>query len=105
MRIIGLVLGEGDPERLGADPDGVDPLETAVAAAVVEVVVALQLDLLELLADLLGDLPEQLDVVLTLAEVLGDHEHVAEAEHQPHDRERPVCRVVQHDITPEIVLF
>ena len=102
MRIIGLVLGEGDAERLGADPDGVDPLETAVAAAVVDVVVAL-LDPLELLADLLGDLPEQLDVVLPLAEVLGDHEHVAEAEHQPHDRERPVCRVVQHDLTPEIV--
>ena len=73
-------------EGLGPDLECVHPPEAAMLDASIVVVHVPRPA--EPLADLLGDLPEHLEV-LPLAEVLGDHEHVAQAQHQPHDGECP----------------
>ena len=95
MAILGLILRKRDTERLGADPEGIDPLEAAFVVDPVEgvvVVFAALIGPLEPLADLLRDLPQHLDVVLPLAKMFGYHEHVAQAEDEPHDCERPMLR-------------
>ena len=97
MAILGLILRKGDTERLGADPEGIDPLEAAFVVdpveGVVVVVFAALIGPLESLADLLRDLSQHLDIVLLpLAKMFGYHEHVAQAEDEPHDCERPKLR-------------
>ena len=93
MLVPGLVLWEPGMERPGPYPEGVHPLEAVMLSASFAVVNAPgspkpHADLLGDLPEHLGDLLEHLDVFPS-AEVLGNHEHVAEAQHQPCDRERP----------------